>query len=361
MESSKIQILISELLYEHDCVIIPGFGGFVARNHPARLSSQSIFSPPSKSILFNRNLWNNDGLLANKIMNAASCNYEKANSLIQDFVKETLHTLDLKRRLEFYPIGFFFFNQENNLQFEASSDVNYLIDSFGLPHVLVKPLPEEEKKQNLVFKDRNARDLKIRKNKYRRVAALAIGLPLIATVFFLTGEKVGNKELSFADLNPFSSAEPAKYKPLFNTFDLSAFSSKKVGSNPTADSAGIIHYKIENNQGADVFVNIYDTTAIESTAVKNSENSLHKLENTNHFESGTFQVVVGCFANENNALKLVKKLRAQNFQSAVIGKNKKGLHVVSAGGYNTIQSAKEFSARIQSEFSGAWVLNKNNL
>jgi hypothetical protein len=55
---------IIDLLFEHDCVIIPGFGGFVAQYSSASFEeiSQS-FVPPSKSILFNKNLINNDGLL----------------------------------------------------------------------------------------------------------------------------------------------------------------------------------------------------------------------------------------------------------------------------------------------------------
>ena len=56
---------ICELLYDHDCVIIPGLGGFIANFEPARIiRKQHTIMPPSKKIAFNGKLKNNDGLLA---------------------------------------------------------------------------------------------------------------------------------------------------------------------------------------------------------------------------------------------------------------------------------------------------------
>ena len=66
--NKTISKYISELLFLHDCVIIPEFGGFVGNNKSAVLNeiTGTIF-PPSKEILFNPNLKSNDGLLINKI------------------------------------------------------------------------------------------------------------------------------------------------------------------------------------------------------------------------------------------------------------------------------------------------------
>ncbi len=64
----KIDQHISDLLYCYDCVIIPDFGGFVANYRSAEIDKKrNILYPPSKGIIFNKNLVHNDGLLANKI------------------------------------------------------------------------------------------------------------------------------------------------------------------------------------------------------------------------------------------------------------------------------------------------------
>ena len=54
-ELNNISKHIFELLYEHDCVIIPNFGGFVANYFPARLDelNNRVF-PPSKHLLLTR-------------------------------------------------------------------------------------------------------------------------------------------------------------------------------------------------------------------------------------------------------------------------------------------------------------------
>ncbi len=66
---TQITQLISELLYRHDCVIVPGFGGFVSRSHSAGFNKgNNLLFPPAKHILFNRNLIHNDGLLITSLM-----------------------------------------------------------------------------------------------------------------------------------------------------------------------------------------------------------------------------------------------------------------------------------------------------
>ena len=47
---------ISELLFLHDCVIVPEFGGFVGNKKSAQLNKTTgTLTPPSKQILFNEN------------------------------------------------------------------------------------------------------------------------------------------------------------------------------------------------------------------------------------------------------------------------------------------------------------------
>ena len=61
----SIEDLIADLLMQHNCVIVPSFGGFVAGKTSATFdASKGIMVPPRKSLLFNKQLLNNDGLLA---------------------------------------------------------------------------------------------------------------------------------------------------------------------------------------------------------------------------------------------------------------------------------------------------------
>ena len=72
-----------DLLYLHDCVVIPNFGGFVTRRVPAQLKD-GVFYPPKKEIAFNACLTENDGLLAHHIAKQHPCTYEQASEIIAD-------------------------------------------------------------------------------------------------------------------------------------------------------------------------------------------------------------------------------------------------------------------------------------
>ncbi|MEY3200216.1 MAG: hypothetical protein RJA13_2174, partial [Bacteroidota bacterium] len=56
----SVEQLIGDLLVRHNCVIIPAFGGFVAKQTSASIDYKNgIMTPPRKSLLFNRQLINN--------------------------------------------------------------------------------------------------------------------------------------------------------------------------------------------------------------------------------------------------------------------------------------------------------------
>jgi nucleoid DNA-binding protein len=90
-----ITAFIRELLFGHDCVILPGFGGFVGNYTPARIDKDTdTFYPPVKQISFNRNLNHNDGLLVGKISSSTGINYGDARNMVDEFVTS------LRKRLE---------------------------------------------------------------------------------------------------------------------------------------------------------------------------------------------------------------------------------------------------------------------
>ena len=60
---------IESLLLHHDCVIVPGLGGFGTQYVPARrIEEEFLFLPPYRSVGFNQQLVLNDGLLVQSYM-----------------------------------------------------------------------------------------------------------------------------------------------------------------------------------------------------------------------------------------------------------------------------------------------------
>ena len=70
---------IGDLLLRHNCVIVPAFGGFVAKQISAKIDyDKGSMTPPRKSLLFNKQLINNDGLLINEISQSRDISFDEA-------------------------------------------------------------------------------------------------------------------------------------------------------------------------------------------------------------------------------------------------------------------------------------------
>ena len=99
---------ISKLLYYNDCVIIPGLGGFVTDYAPAKIHPNThTFFPPSKSILFNAKLTNDDGILMHFIAQEEKISYADAKREINYFVQDLIFELDKGKENVLEKIGGF--------------------------------------------------------------------------------------------------------------------------------------------------------------------------------------------------------------------------------------------------------------
>lgn len=132
---------IADLLYHHECVIVPGLGGFIKANNPAWiLYSTHEFYPPSGSVAFNAGLSVNDGLLANHITSAENTSYREALYEIKVWVDSSLSKLKNEEKVTLEGIGELFLNNSGKIEFTPARQINFNADSFGLPVFRAKPV-----------------------------------------------------------------------------------------------------------------------------------------------------------------------------------------------------------------------------
>ena len=82
----NLDTYIEDLLFKHQCVIIPEFGAFVSNRKAAELAADKSFSPPQKELTFNSRLTYNDGLVAKHISEVERSSYEEAQEYIKSVV-----------------------------------------------------------------------------------------------------------------------------------------------------------------------------------------------------------------------------------------------------------------------------------
>ncbi|OJJ19072.1 hypothetical protein BKI52_19850 [marine bacterium AO1-C] len=155
MDSEKYPIhkYIYEWLLDHESIIVPELGQFVAEFKGASIhpSIHSI-SPPNKTIIFNSEPKNDDGELAGFIAQKEGLSLFDADEVIRKFVSELKIGLASDQKYELPAFGVFTKNPEGTIEFQADEAINFAGDSFGFPKLFYKPV---EKKEDASFFDRD--------------------------------------------------------------------------------------------------------------------------------------------------------------------------------------------------------------
>lgn len=326
---------ISELLYDHNCVIVPDLGGFVANYTPAKIHpTQHTFSPPSKHIVFNINLKNNDGLLANQIAAFEKKSYEDALKYIDFFVKEVNVQLKSGAKVTIDDIGTLYLDVERNIQFEPTP-TNFLLDAFGLSSFYSPALKEHTIKKRIgkEFNDRDAIPLEKNKRSVKGLVAIALIVPVLAAFIWIPFKTDLLKNINYSTINPFSKKEIV-LPPLKKSSEVA------VNKDTIAFKLLQIDSLIQPIASTLIEKVVPDTTAVEV-------NNIHLEFN--------FHLVAGCFQVEENAVKFVQSLQAENLSAAIIGKNNKGLYVVSCGDFVTRKDALTELNALRKVQPNAWL------
>lgn len=146
----KIAGYIADLLYTNECVVIPGLGGFLTRDHPAYIHPMKhYFKPPHREVVFNPMLRTNDGLLLNHIARSEQLPYQDAKQRLDKFVLKCLAVMDEGKKIHFRLIGSISLNKEKQLVFEPDVNQNYLPASFGLSGFVSPPVIRDDFQQRV--------------------------------------------------------------------------------------------------------------------------------------------------------------------------------------------------------------------
>ena len=310
--NKSIPHYISELLFLHDCVIIPGFGGFVGNKKSAQLNRiTGTLSPPSKQILFNKNLKTNDGLLTSYIASQEGFNQKIAQKKIELFVSKSQTQLANSKVLRIEKIGLFTVGDEQNITFLQDSSTNYNLDAFSMQSNYKKLVVEKSNRREIS-------QLKTIKNKVRNskilFKAAAVIIPLVALSYLSISqqERINNIYTQMATLNPFVSTEIAK---------------------EVIEDAN----KIKILQKPSVPV-MKETISLENITIKN------------------YYIIAGAFAEEKNANKMFTKLNRWNYKPEILKES--NLLRVSYNSFRNREDAILALNKIKQENPEAWLLTK---
>ncbi len=356
----NLEQAIGQLLYQHDCVIVPGFGGFITKSVPAYISNATqMFVPPSKKISFNAQLSENDGLLANFISKKLGCEYNEALAAIQGTVALWKDTLDEDHPLKIDEIGRFYYDKEKNLQFKPKVDANFEWDTFGLP-VFRAPILESESTFQRMNRTATPREVvHPRPWSWTRIAAVMLPVLGLLAIGSLKSDLYQNTNFNVSGLwssftSFFEEGSPAK----INNESRHQAADGVIAITGVQDELDAMAEPQEAIAAGEIMEQEIDNKVdLPIDAAPNDANSIASDNATIAETKLPFQIVVGSFSNRENAQKFVNDL-VQSGKNAFILEGA-GLVKVSCGGFaNRHEAAAAIQEIKATTATGAWILAK---
>ena len=338
----KMETYISDLLYRHDCVIIPGLGGIITNYRSAQIHPVShTFRPPSKSIRFNVNLQEDDGLLANYVSSCESISFTSAQSKIERFVFSIHNDLEHKKEAILPRIGVLAVDINGIISFEPDLKVNFLPDAFGLEAIQSPSILRKSKGIDVSKKIyQGAKSIQVQKTSFKwKVAAALIPLFGISTYVSFQQEAIVDKYANYAYLNPFKEKPTSVYVPRAIKVKEKTIELKE---NIAAPNSVVEKIKGDTEVKTDVKVE----KKIPAPSVKKT------------VISKSFHLIAGCFSSKLNAINLVNQLKKEGFEASLIGQNENALFRVAFQSYNSRKHAVTEMKKLRDSGKSTWLLKK---
>jgi len=328
-----ISIYISELLYDYDCVIVPGLGGFVCNYRASEIHPvQHTITPPGKSIAFNSSLKNNDGLLANYIAERKGISYDLANALINGWVNATNGLLKAGDGITIPKVGELKLNIERNIEFVPNNQYNYLKASYGLKTIYAEPVIRAKEIISLVDYAEKAAEAETAKPRQRwKVAAVVL--------VFLCMAGLSQLMWSGVEIKPLNLNEASVFEMLGNIVSVEEPQLKPEPVNlPTAEEVLVEESPVE---------------VVEQPVVETTTPEIAPVTAT-----GNYYVIVGSFSKQKNIEATKARLLAEDANRVLLEETNGALTKV---GY--LAGATENEARVvldaaRKEDSSYWLYKK---
>ncbi|MAU14768.1 MAG: sporulation protein [Muricauda sp.] len=312
----RIDSYIKELLFDYNCVVVPGFGAFLAHSKSAEIDlATNTLVPPSKAISFNAQLSKNDGLLVSHISKEKKLGYEEMLVEVENIAREWNNRLHQGESIELFGIGKLWHNSEKRIQFQPEEKVNFLTSSFGLSTFAATPIQREVIKEE--------------------VEALEERIP-----FIITPEK--REQTSFRPWLKYAAV-------ILLAVSLGVTSYRTYGDIQQKEVAA------QQDAQQEVSRLIQEATFFESSPLELPAINIKVTKK----QLGKHHIIAGAFREEKNANKRVSQLKEKGYNAFYLGVNKYGLHQVAYDSFENPKEALAFLKKVKTEDSrDAWMLSE---
>ena len=340
---------IRPLLRNHDCVIIPDFGGLVADVSPARVQpGRQALSPPTKLVAFNQALTRNDGLLVDALSQHLGLSIAQAREAVRTAVASLQQELEETNRTELPGVGIFRRALGRGLSFEYTGTDNLMASAFGLPELAARPVRANDariKRPQPALRGAATRRSRLLRLLPGGVLAVAAGLLLLFSNanYVPTRWQTQLPQLEWAQRRPvptLSVAEPQQ--ATLGQHDFTSNSLASEGMTPLENTASSPVPLVETQPKAAASTEIVNNA--EAVGVVKTEVAPAASANTEPAAKASANPMKPAIptASATKAVPAVAKLHAgpSAVASTTTIKNRTGRYYVIAGAYSSFKGAE---------------------
>ena len=354
---------IETLLLENDCVIVPGFGGFVAHYSPAtRVKEENIFLAPTRTIGFNPQLKLNDGVLVQSYMSAYDTSFADASRIVEKEVNEFIGLLHEEGKAHLDNIGEIQSNIYGNYEFvpydyKITTPSLYGLDSFEI-HEL-SALQQKEKVLIPTYPEKEKKTFEISINRaYLRNAAAMIAAIVLFFAFSTPVENTDVQKNNYAQLLPSELFEQIEKQsvaitPVYVKNDAAQQAKKfSASSASTKTSSAKKHTTDKAKTSKPIAVRevkvVKQETAAPAPAVKSQESANHP-----------FHIIVAGGISLKDAEAIATQLKSKGFADAKALNTDDKVRVSISSFNNRDEATKQLlELRKNETYKNAWLLAK---
>lgn len=137
---------IEYLVARHDCVVVPGWGAFIANYDSAAYDEErSLLTRPCRTIGFNAGVTHNDGLLAQSLVRREGLSYDEAMRFINDSVAAFGKQLLKGSEVSMGRLGYFCRREDRYNEFVPFNDLEASDKFYGLADVEIQTITALER------------------------------------------------------------------------------------------------------------------------------------------------------------------------------------------------------------------------
>lgn len=403
----RLDNYINQLIFQHDCVIVPEFGAFISHPTSATINREDhTITPPHKVVSFNSSLTTSDGILENKYALEEKVSIEEASLQVEEDVNNWNVRLKNGESIVLDNIGTLQNNAEGVLDFTPHTTENFLADAFGLRSI----------KPNLILNNPETVVVPSSKRNWSSLLAVASIIPIIVGGYFYFNtpqpvqkfvdhqwsgivlpaiqeaapnllnsaspiEKIEKLEDVIHNL-PTTISNPLEYvqagtsvsvpaekdstgQNVLSRFEITVVEEKQLNEDEKEVKAIIRNSKVDANSlnsksSSNSSKEVVKSNKSDDNNVANSGND-KKTEDVIRIDSNPkkFQVIAASLRRADDAARMLRFLESEGYKNSSIIYVKGRFYYVTFDSFDNMEQASKYLNNLHKQRPDAWIREHN--